>query len=321
MRYYSRPDLFIIDEFGFDRIERSECPQAAHLLYKIIAARNQKRSTALVTNVDFDQWGDYLPDGPIAMAFLDRLVEGAIILKIQRQVLPCAPPQSWRKARLTKSGGLSHDCACYTDPTAQSDCWPPFNRQNGPPFRRHRQVSTPGQKPFPISSSKSVSLEPISKASIRLTRIYRFRPGGIHHTPSGEPCPISTRNPSWRRPRLVFRRNSRASTPTGCGPAPPHVSAAQSGSRRDWRRLELRTSAKALGSRPRPSFRSTRPFVPKDRICFPVRASIACKKWLLAKRSRQSCPSLLPIVHLTVGNDIRVPYSLVDPDLFPGLGV
>ncbi|PYV22734.1 MAG: hypothetical protein DMG24_15860 [Acidobacteria bacterium] len=80
---YSRPDLLIIDEFGFDRIERSECHQAAHLLYKIIAARNQKRSTALVTNVDFDKWGDYLPDGPIAMAFLDRLVEGAMILKIK----------------------------------------------------------------------------------------------------------------------------------------------------------------------------------------------------------------------------------------------
>src|SRR2546426_11761903 len=41
-----------IDEFGFDRIERTECPQAAHLLYKIIASRNQKRSTALVANVD-----------------------------------------------------------------------------------------------------------------------------------------------------------------------------------------------------------------------------------------------------------------------------
>jgi len=83
LRYYARPDLLIIDEFGFDRIERTECPQAAHLLYKIIASRNQKRSTALVTNVDFDKWGDYLPDGPLAMAFLDRLVEGAIILKVK----------------------------------------------------------------------------------------------------------------------------------------------------------------------------------------------------------------------------------------------
>jgi DNA replication protein DnaC len=82
LRRYARPDLLIIDEFGFDRIERTECPEAAHLLYKIIAARNQKHSTAVVTNVDFDKWGEYLPDGPLAMAFLDRLVERAIILKV-----------------------------------------------------------------------------------------------------------------------------------------------------------------------------------------------------------------------------------------------
>jgi DNA replication protein DnaC len=36
-----------------------------------------------VTNVDFDKWGEYLSDGPLAMAFLDRLVEGAIILKVK----------------------------------------------------------------------------------------------------------------------------------------------------------------------------------------------------------------------------------------------
>ncbi len=83
LRRYANPDWVIIDEFGFDKIERAECPEAAHLLYKIIASRNQKRSTALVTNVDFDKWGDYLSDGPLAMAFLDRLVEGAIILKLK----------------------------------------------------------------------------------------------------------------------------------------------------------------------------------------------------------------------------------------------
>lgn len=83
LRRYANPDFLIIDEFGFDKIERSECPEAAHLLYKIIASRNQKRSTALVTNVDFEQWGEYLSDGPLAMAFLDRLVEGAIILKVK----------------------------------------------------------------------------------------------------------------------------------------------------------------------------------------------------------------------------------------------
>jgi len=83
LRYYTRPDWLIVDEFGFDRIERTESAQAAHLLYKIIAGRSQKRSTALVTNVDFDKWAEYLVDGPLAMALLDRLVEGAIILKIK----------------------------------------------------------------------------------------------------------------------------------------------------------------------------------------------------------------------------------------------
>jgi DNA replication protein DnaC len=83
LRHYSNPDFLIIDEFCLDRIERSECPHAAHLLYKVIAARNQKHSTALVTNVDFDKWAGYLSDGPLAMAFLDRLIDGAIILKLK----------------------------------------------------------------------------------------------------------------------------------------------------------------------------------------------------------------------------------------------
>ena len=70
----------LIDEFGFDRVERWESPQAASLLYKLINARSG-RSTALVTNIDFESWGEYLGDPPLAMAFLDRVVDGAIILK------------------------------------------------------------------------------------------------------------------------------------------------------------------------------------------------------------------------------------------------
>jgi DNA replication protein DnaC len=82
VRYYGRFDLLVIDEFGFEKIERSASPQAANLLYKIIDARSRQRSTALVTNIDFAAWGDYLGDPPLAMAFLDRVVDGAIIVKI-----------------------------------------------------------------------------------------------------------------------------------------------------------------------------------------------------------------------------------------------
>ena len=73
----------IIDEFGFDKLEREDYPQASSLLYKVIDGRTRARSTALVTNIDFESWGDYLGDPPLAMAFLDRIVDGAIILKFR----------------------------------------------------------------------------------------------------------------------------------------------------------------------------------------------------------------------------------------------
>jgi len=82
VRYWASFDLLIIDEFGFDRIERLEARQAAGLLYKIIDARSPQRSTALVTNIDFESWGDYLEDPPLATAFLDRIVDGATIVRI-----------------------------------------------------------------------------------------------------------------------------------------------------------------------------------------------------------------------------------------------
>jgi DNA replication protein DnaC len=81
LRHYATFDLVILDEFGFDRVERLESPQAASLLYKLINVRDE-RSTALMTNVDFEKWGEYLGDPPLAMAFLDRIVDGAAILKL-----------------------------------------------------------------------------------------------------------------------------------------------------------------------------------------------------------------------------------------------
>jgi DNA replication protein DnaC len=82
VRHYAQFDLLILDEFGFDRIERAEAPQAASLLYKVVDARSERRSTALMTNIDFGAWAEYLGDPPLAMALLDRIVDGAIILKI-----------------------------------------------------------------------------------------------------------------------------------------------------------------------------------------------------------------------------------------------
>jgi DNA replication protein DnaC len=83
LRYYGNFDLLVIDEFGFDKIERAETTQAASLLYKVVDSRSPTKSTALVTNIGFEAWADYLGDAPLAMAILDRLVDGAIVLKIE----------------------------------------------------------------------------------------------------------------------------------------------------------------------------------------------------------------------------------------------
>jgi DNA replication protein DnaC len=96
VRQYSRYDLLLIDEFGFDKLEREDFPHASSLLYKVIDSRTE-RSTALVTNIDFDAWGDYLGDPPLAMAFLDRVVDGAQIVKFRGQ--------SYRAHRAQKPAG------------------------------------------------------------------------------------------------------------------------------------------------------------------------------------------------------------------------
>ncbi len=82
LRRYSNYDLLIIDEFGFDKIERAESPEASNLLYKVIDSRRHSQSTVMITNIDFDVWASYLGDPPLAMALLDRLVENAIVMKI-----------------------------------------------------------------------------------------------------------------------------------------------------------------------------------------------------------------------------------------------
>ena len=99
LKEYARFDLLLIDEFGFDRLEREIQSQASTFYYRLLDARMGRRSTALATNMDFGAWAKYLGDPPLATAFLDRLVDGAVILKLAGEsyrVHRAGP--SWRPA-------------------------------------------------------------------------------------------------------------------------------------------------------------------------------------------------------------------------------
>jgi DNA replication protein DnaC len=82
LREYNRYQWLIIDEFGFDKLERNAAPETPSLLFKIIASR-RGRSTTIVTNIEFDTWETRLGDPQLTMGLLDRLVDGAIIVKLQ----------------------------------------------------------------------------------------------------------------------------------------------------------------------------------------------------------------------------------------------
>jgi DNA replication protein DnaC len=111
VRYYSRFDLLIIDEFGFDKLERLEYPESPSLLYKVIDSRSRRGSTAMVTNIDFDGWTDYLGDAPLAMALLDRVVDGAIVQRMDGK--------SYRKFRAEQKKA-SHRPKANTGKSAKS---------------------------------------------------------------------------------------------------------------------------------------------------------------------------------------------------------
>lgn len=79
---YTLPEILLIDEVGFDRLERQDSIGAS-LFFKVMEARYCKASTFLTTNIGFDQLGEYLGDQTITSAMIDRLVHHAIIIKIE----------------------------------------------------------------------------------------------------------------------------------------------------------------------------------------------------------------------------------------------
>jgi len=82
LKAYSRPEILLIDEVGFDRLEQ-ESARNASLFFKVIEGRYCKSSTILTTNIDFKALGDYLGDPVITTALVDRMVHHAIIINIE----------------------------------------------------------------------------------------------------------------------------------------------------------------------------------------------------------------------------------------------
>lgn len=82
LNQYTSPDILLIDEVGFDRIEQQDTRNAS-LFFKVIDGRYCKGSTLITTNIDFKELGDYLGDPVVTTAIVDRMVHHSIIINIE----------------------------------------------------------------------------------------------------------------------------------------------------------------------------------------------------------------------------------------------
>ena len=82
LKRFLAPEILLIDEVGFDRLEQHDAANAC-LFHKVIDGRYCKGSTIITSNIDFKQLGDYLGDPVITTATVDRMIHHSIIITIE----------------------------------------------------------------------------------------------------------------------------------------------------------------------------------------------------------------------------------------------
>lgn len=79
LKYYLSPDLLILDELGFRKLNEHIVDQ----FYEIISQRYEKGSLIITSNKTFDEWGNIFWDSILASAILDRIVHHCHLVVIK----------------------------------------------------------------------------------------------------------------------------------------------------------------------------------------------------------------------------------------------
>ncbi|MFG2235824.1 IS21-like element helper ATPase IstB [Streptomyces sp. NPDC048723] len=78
LRTYLRPGVLVVDEVGYQPLERAE----ANLVFQVISKRYEKGSIILTSNKAFSEWGQVFGDEVLATAILDRLLHHCEVVSI-----------------------------------------------------------------------------------------------------------------------------------------------------------------------------------------------------------------------------------------------
>jgi DNA replication protein DnaC len=79
LRYYTQPDLLLIDEVGY----LSYSNRHADLLFELISRRYESKSTVVTTNKPFAAWNEVFPSAACVVSLVDRLVHHAEIVSLE----------------------------------------------------------------------------------------------------------------------------------------------------------------------------------------------------------------------------------------------
>jgi DNA replication protein DnaC len=74
-------DLIILDELGYISLDK----EGAELLFQLLDARSEKKSTIITTNMDFSEWGKIFNDEKMAGAIIDRMCYKSVIVKMNKK--------------------------------------------------------------------------------------------------------------------------------------------------------------------------------------------------------------------------------------------
>lgn len=77
LRRYVKPSLLLCDEFGYEPFTT----EATNYLFRVVSARHRQGSIILTANTGFSRWKNLFPTEAMSMATVDRLVDGATILR------------------------------------------------------------------------------------------------------------------------------------------------------------------------------------------------------------------------------------------------
>jgi len=79
VRYYIEPELLIIDEFGFKKLNQN----CVENFFDIISKRYEKDSIIITSNKTFEEWEEVFSDKVLTSAILDRIIHHCHLIQIR----------------------------------------------------------------------------------------------------------------------------------------------------------------------------------------------------------------------------------------------